>query len=388
MNIDLVSENASPLPLPDRPNPGMQQVHVRELALALARREHHVTVWTRRDAADLPDTAWLSDAVRVRHLDAGPARPLTQAELVPHLPVLAGALRAAWRRDRPEVVHAHSWTSGMVALPVAHDLGAPTVQTFHALGSVAGSPRYAGSPAGRIRVERGLARLAGQLIATSSPQATELIRLGGPRRRLRVVPHGVDAEEFSPDGPVSPRGDRRRVVHAGRMSPRRGVDEIIAALVAVPDTELVLAGDFGPDDGDRRRVEEVADSHGVRDRLQLVELLPRDRVPELLRSADLVVCVPWFGQFGAVALEAMACARPVIASAVGGLYDTVVNGVTGAHVLPRRPPELTSVLRTVLGRPAMIEALGVAGRDRAVTRYGWDRIAAATEAAYREVAGR
>ena len=119
--------------------------------------------------------------------------------------------------------------------------------------------------------------------------------------------------------------------------------------------------------------------------VRLIQPLPRGRVPELLRSADVVVCVPWFEQFGEVALEAMACARPVVASNVGGLADTVVDGVTGAHVPPRRHPELASALRNVLGHPTMTQAFGVAGRDRAVARYNWDRIAAATVDVYQEL---
>jgi D-inositol-3-phosphate glycosyltransferase len=385
MKIHLVSENAGPVLEPEVDNPGVQQVHVRALALALARAEHDVTLWTRRDAPDRPDTVELADAVRLRHVDAGPARPLAEAERIPHLPALAAALRAAWTRDRPDVVHAHSWTSGMVAVAAARDVGAPVVLTFHSLATVARRNLRSddGSPAGRIRMEGSLARAADRLVATSSEQAAELVRLGAPRRLVQVVPHGVDTDAFTPDGRALPRGERPRIVYAGRMLPSRGVDEAVAALAAVPAAELVLAGDFGSDD--RVRLEGLARRHGVRDRMLLVEQLPRSRVPELLRSADVVVCVPWFEQFGMVALEAMACARPVVASAVGGLADTVVDGVTGAHVAPRRPAELAAALRTVLGCPMMTQALGVAGRDRAVVRYGWERIADATAEVYQRV---
>ena len=386
MKIDIVSENASPLFESARRNPSVQSVHVRELALALARREHTVTVWTRRDAADLPDTVELSDSVRVRHLDVGPAQPMSDSEVVTHLPALADELRRAWTHDRPDVVHAHFWTSGMAALTVARQLGVPAVHTSHSLASVAQRHGVA-TPGGRLRAERSIARCAGRSIATSTEQATELTRLGAPRRLVRVIPHGINVDEFSPDGPALPRGDRPRVVHAGRLAPGRGADETVAALAAVPAAELVLAGNFGPDDRDRIRLERLAARHGVSDRLRLLEPLPRARVPELLRSADVVVCVPWFGQFGMVALEAMGCARPVVASAVGGLVDTVVDGVTGAHVPPRRSRELSSTLRGVLDYPTMTKAFGVAGRDRAEARYGWDRIADTTVEVYQQVIG-
>ena len=99
----------------------------------------------------------------------------------------------------------------------------------------------------------------------------------------------------------------------------------------------------------------------------------------------MVICVPWYEPFGMVPLEAMACARPVVASAVGGLTDTVVDGVTGVLVPPRRPRELAAAVRRLLRSPALIDALGTAGRDRAVARYGWDRVAAATADVYDQV---
>jgi glycosyltransferase involved in cell wall biosynthesis len=108
-------------------------------------------------------------------------------------------------------------------------------------------------------------------------------------------------------------------------------------------------------------------------------------VPALLRSADAVVCVPWYEPFGIVPLEAMACGRPVVASAVGGIQDTVVDQVTGLLVPPRRPDVLAGALRRLLAAPTQALAFGIAGRDRVLARYCWDRIADSTVAVYEEV---
>jgi D-inositol-3-phosphate glycosyltransferase len=105
-------------------------------------------------------------------------------------------------------------------------------------------------------------------------------------------------------------------------------------------------------------------------------------VPALLRSADAVVCVPWYEPFGIVPLEAMACGVPVVVSAVGGLVDSVVDGVTGVHVPPRRPDRLAEALRGLLSQPERRAAFGAAGIKRANSRYGWDRVADATLKAY------
>jgi D-inositol-3-phosphate glycosyltransferase len=394
-NIDIVSEHASPLANPGGPDAGGQNVHVRELAVALAARGHHVTVWTRRDAPDLPETVPLGPGVRLRHLDAGPAAPVPKDGLVEHLPAMADGLRRAWAVDRPDVVHAHFWMSGLAALAAARDLALPVVQTFHALGTV--KRRHQGpedtSPPGRIAAERCIARDANRIIATCSDEVFELARMGAPRRHISVVPCGVDADRFTPHGPAMARGELRRLVSVGRLVRRKGVDETIIALAGVPDAELLIAGGSEPGSGDgdgqgdrdRDRLAALAQARGVADRVRFLGALSRSELPALLRSADAVVCVPWYEPFGMVPLEAMACGRAVVASAVGGLVDTVVDGVTGVHVPPRNPHALAGTLRELLRSSAMVEAYGAAGRDRAIVRYGWDRIAAETAEVYRQV---
>jgi glycosyltransferase involved in cell wall biosynthesis len=96
----------------------------------------------------------------------------------------------------------------------------------------------------------------------------------------------------------------------------------------------------------------------------------------------VVACVPWYEPFGIVPLEAMACGKPVIASAVGGLVDSVVDGVTGLHVPPRRPDRIAEAIAKIVAHPSFQRRMGQAGIDRTRTRYGWPRIAAATLEVY------
>ena len=110
-------------------------------------------------------------------------------------------------------------------------------------------------------------------------------------------------------------------------------------------------------------------------------------VPALLRSADVVACVPWYEPFGMVAAEALACGVPVVASAVGGLVDTVVDGVSGYHVPPRSPEPLAGAIGMLLDAPDLRARMGAAGAGRARRRFGWPRVAAETLAFYLSVAG-
>ena len=389
MRIAMVSEHASPLAALGGVDAGGQNVHVLELASALAADGHEVTVWTRREDPHTPDAVTARPGVEVRQVSAGPPEPVPKDELVPFLPGFTARLRHDWATDRPDIVHAHFWMSGMVALAAAGPLDVPVVQTYHALGSV--KRRHQGSsdtsPPGRVAAEQAIGRQAARIIATCTDEVAELMRLGVPRRRTVVVPCGVDTRHFTPEGPVLERTGRPRLVSIGRLVRRKGVDEVIDALRRVPEAELLIAGGsaVGPDcDPDMGRLRDCAHRHGVADRVRLLGPVARPDVPALLRSADAVVCVPWYEPFGMVPLEAMACGRPVVGSAVGGLTDTVVDGVTGLLVPPRKPQVLAAALRDVLGSPTTALAFGIAGRDRVQARYSWDRVAAATAQVYRE----
>jgi D-inositol-3-phosphate glycosyltransferase len=150
----------------------------------------------------------------------------------------------------------------------------------------------------------------------------------------------------------------------------------------MPDTELVIVG--GPPkselarDPEACRLRELATQLGVADRVQLYGSVAREEMPALLRSADVVACTPWYEPFGIVPLEAMACGVPVVASAVGGMLDTVVHDVTGRLVAPKRPDAVADAINHLMRDEFLRQSLGAAGRDRARSRYSWDRIAADT----------
>jgi glycosyltransferase involved in cell wall biosynthesis len=280
--------------------------------------------------------------------------------------------------------------SGLAALRATRGTGVPVAQTFHALGSV--KRRQQGladtSPRNRVALERRLCRQVDHVIATCSDEVAELKALGLPPGRATIIPCGVDTEEFLPGPRRDPDGPPRLLV-LGRLVTRKGVGNVVEALAELPDAELVVAGGPAPDvmDGDPavQRLRALADRFGVRDRVRFLGGVARPEVPALIRDSDVVVAVPWYEPFGIVPLEAMACGRPVVAAAVGGMLDTVVPGVTGEHVTPRDPAALAATLRQLLDDPERRAAYGVAGRNRAVELYDWNTIVDSTEAAYEAV---
>jgi D-inositol-3-phosphate glycosyltransferase len=403
MRIAMISEHASPLATLGGVDAGGQNVHVAALSTALARRGHKVRVYTRRDNPDLPRRIGFADGVDVVHLEAGPPAPISKDQLLPYMPDLAAGARADWERFRPDLVHSHFWMSGVAALAAAADWAVangpmPVVHTFHALGIV--KRRHQGaqdtSPPERESLEPDVGRRADEIVATCSDEAFELRKLGVDRRSITVIPCGVDLDHFTPDGPADPRRARYRVLSVGRLVPRKGVGTVIEAVAALVhegvDLELIVVGG-GAEADDRtdpelERLRGIAERSGAAARIELRGRLPQAELPTLYRSADLVLCTPWYEPFGIVPLEAMACGVPVVASSVGGLIDSVVDGRTGRHVPPRDVEAIASAVRNLLDDETERARLGANGRRRMLSRYSWDRVAADTERCYRSVVAR
>lgn len=393
MRIAMVSEHASPLATLGGADGGGQNVHVAKLADALVALGVQVDVYTRRDDAALPSVVTMPGGARVVHVDAGPPVTMPKDQLLPYMPEFAAVLARHWERRRPDVAHAHFWMSGLAATIAARALQVSTALTFHALGSE--KHRHQSekdtSPRARIGLERWLVRNVDRVLATSNAEVFELLRMGAPKEVLHVVPCGVDVESFTPIASRAPRSPgRARVVVVSRMVERKGIGNVIEAIAGLPDVELIVAG--GPpaerlgDDLEATRLRAVVDRLGLAERVRFLGAIGRAEVPALLRSADVAICAPWYEPFGLVPLEAMACGIPVVATAVGGIVDTVIDGVTGLLVPPRDPAALRGALAALLADPAMRRQMGRAGVERAAA-YAWERVAEATLLAYPSAVG-
>lgn len=286
------------------------------------------------------------------------------------VPGLARELRASWSRARPEAVHALGWMAGLAAVAAARDTGVPVVTSA---GSLAVTERRHGlapeRARARARLERAVGLASRAVIAASSEEAADLVAMGVSRRRVQVIPCGVDAGQLSQDGAASPaRGASVRAGGALRARKRRIVtvadpdDEeavtLVRAAAAVPGAELIAChgGDLG-------------------------------EVTALLWSADVFAHVPAHAPHGIACLRAMACGVPAVVSAVGAHLDMVVDGTTGLLVPPGRPQLLAARIRHLLGQPMLRQAYSVAAADRARSRYSWDRVATETLAVYQRAAG-
>jgi len=396
MKIALVTLQGNPFSHIPEVGPDTHDGRLASLVSALARSDHQVTVYARRDAPALPAASRPARGVTVRHVPAGPAHRLPADQAAPHAAAFGDYLAEHWQRETPDVVHAHFWTSGLAALAGARGLDVPVVQTFLSLQATEPAPgaapaRPKGRPAradsgARLRLEPVIARSVRAVLASSSTEMSALARLGVPRNSVRLIPRGVDATKFCPEGPAAPRDGRPRLLCVAPLTPHQGLDIAVRALADIPDAELVIAG--GParsklrgDKMYRALARLAADLH-VRDRVIFHGRVSEAELPALLRSADLLLDLVTEEPFATVALEAMACGIPVVASALGCHQDTIVDGTTGVLLPPSRPALAAQRIRTLLASPMLLEGFGIASVDRAQSRYAWDRIGQETVAIY------
>ena len=388
MKIALVAQHSTPVPCNSDKTTVGDDARLVEMSTSLAGQGHQVTVYARRNGKSLPERAKLAAGVSVEYV--GPAESSAdESHLVKQIGAFSAPLHDRWSKDRPDVVHALRWTSGLAALSAARDLQVPVVQSFDQLGVTERRHGMIAVGAGteRIRLEPAIGRTVSAVVAGSSDEESDLTRLGIPRRSIRVVPTGIDTDEFTPEGPAHERNDRHRLVTIADLATEQdALNTLLRALSKIPGAELVVAGG-PPRDGLKsdlsyRRLAKLSDSLDLAGRVFFAGQVGRSALPPLLRSADLLVDINEHEPSAITSIQAMACGTPVVASAVGAQVDAVVDGTTGILVEPGRPALLAQRIRQLLAHPMMLEAFSLAATDRARSRYSWDRIAHETLAVY------
>lgn len=398
--IALISEHASPLAVLGGVDSGGQNVYVDQLARQLGSRGHKVDVFTRSDGSAPREIVEL-DRYRVVHVPAGPRRFIPKEALWPHMRAFSRWMIDFIRRcGSYDVVHANFWMSGQAALDLKRAMGIPFAVTFHALGKVrllhqGSADRF---PSERCEVERRVIAGADAVIAECPQDHDDLARLyGAPSERITVIPCGFDLREFSPLPKARARAflglerHDRIVLQLGRLVPRKGIDTVIEALAhllkrdGTPATLVVVGGgDDGASDPELARLKAVAQSAGVEERVVFAGRAGRQILRYFYGACDVFVTVPWYEPFGMTPLEAMACARPVVGSAVGGIKYTVLPGKTGYLVPPKSPQALAERLAFLFRHPLHLAWLGERAVERA-QKFSWARIADQVEALYERI---
>ena len=390
--VALISFHTCPLAAPGEGKAGGMNVYVRELSRYLGGMGIRVDVFTRCHAGQEADIVELGSQARVVHLKGGPP----EAGLGSLYLYLPSFLDELYRFSNAEgtnyqLVHSHYWLSGWVGEKAAESWGAPHVLTFHTLAEIKMQSR-AGvkeSPL-RARAERELMASAQLIIASSVQEKTAMIRLyDAPQSRIEVVPCGVDLTLFRPLDVNEARqklglNGEKVIVYVGRIEPIKGL-ELLLRSAAIMELEeslkvLVIGGDVTPE-LDVRHLKDLAGELGIEKVMEFVGVVDQKLLPLYYNAADVCVVPSHYESFGLVALEALACGTPVVASRVGGLPAVVQHGRTG-YLLPWRCPEpFADSLEVILSSKGLQKSMGLAARKRA-EGMGWAIVAERTRRLY------
>ena len=411
--VAMISEHASPVALLGGADAGGQNVYVDEVSRGLAARGLAVDVFTRSESTGSPEVIDWAPGVRVINLQAGPAIPLPKDDLWPLMPAFRDSFLRFILRDgvRYDVLHGNFWMSGWVAAELRRVLAIPAVQVFHATGLTKRRCQGAAdtSPVDRIEVERHIAREVDRVIAQCPHEWDEFIEgYGVPPAKLDLIPAGVNPERFRPIDQCEARRriepslgiapDDLVIVYVGRMLPRKDVRNVVRAFALLRDRWgdrrptlklLVVGGETAAPDPEETpeigELQRLAAALGVAGEVRFTGQRQPDVLREYYGAGDVAVTTPWYEPFGLTPLEAMACGRPVVGAAVGGIPFTVEDGVTGRLVPPRDPEALAARLQELLDDPAGRQRMGAAARRRVERRFTWAVTAARTAALYQAV---
>jgi D-inositol-3-phosphate glycosyltransferase len=399
--IAMLSVHTCPMATLGGKETGGMNVYVRELSRELGARGLTVDIYTRSQDPTVARVRPLWPNVRVIHLPAGPEQPYNKNLVYDYLPQFLSELRtfAASEHVAYDLVHSHYWLSGWVARELAREDALPTVHIFHTLGKMKDSVARSEAEketATRIRVEQELMRDMSRIVAATPLDKSQMVDLycANPRR-IVVVPLGVDPAMFRP----IPRGEARQavgldlpgmcrlVLFVGRMDPLKGLDTLLRAVCKLTDLDpdlvkglciAVIGGDADENGTDLNNelecLDKLKDEVGLRDLLIFLGSRAQDTLPYYYSAAEVCVVPSHYESFGLVALEAMACGTPVIASRVGGLQLTVEDGESGFLVPAGDPDALAEKLRLILVDSELRERLGANARRKAQA-YTWQIVA-------------
>lgn len=406
----MLSVHACPLAKLGGRDSGGMNVYVRELSRELASRDIEVDIFTRWREPDDPRIQELAPGARVIHIESGPIRYIPKTEVFARLGEFTAELerQVAQEGRSYDLIHSHYWLSAVVARQLAPKWRVPTVQMFHTLGLV---KREAMSeepdPQGddRIAIERRAVRESDALVAASEIEASELMQLyGADPERVCVLPCGVDTEVFRPMRQVDAREAlgrdqcERLVLFVGRIEQIKGIDVLLDAMGELfrrrPDLRhevclVVVGGALDPNEDapETEKLEELrrlVHEHRMEDNVDFIGSVDQERLALWYDAADLCAVPSLTESFGLVALEAMACGTPVVATRVGGLQTVVEHGESGLLVPAGDHRALAGAIEQVLTDHRLRVHLAHGARSRA-ERFTWSRVADGIEMLYDRV---
>jgi D-inositol-3-phosphate glycosyltransferase len=398
LRIAMISYHTCPLATLGGKDTGGMNVYVRELTRQLGQMGVHVDVFTRSQDDHVPHVLHeLGYGNRVVHMPAGPEHPIPKEDLANYIPQFVEGIKyfACEKGIQYNVIHSHYWLSGIAAAALSDAWGGiPIVHMFHTLGEMKNRiARTDEEREGEYRIqgEKQVLRRVDRVIAATIAEVTQLRFLyKANASKLVVIPPGVDVGHFYPIPAdeakmyIGLKPEDRMVLFVGRIEPLKGLDTLIEAMshLQLEEKQRVHLAIIGGDpaasaremSGEMARLQKLCDDLSVGQTVVFLGKRDQDKLPYYYSAAELVVMPSHYESFGMVALEAMACGTPVIASEVGGLAYLVKDGETGFTIPDQEPDMLYEKISWLLNDREMHASMSQRAVEYAQD-YAWEKIA-------------
>jgi len=408
VNIAMLSYHTCPLATLGGKDTGGMNVYVRDLTRYLGRLGIHVDVFTRSQDEHVPHVLHdLGFGNRVVHVRSGPEVPRPKDELENYLPqFVAGIEDFSEIKDlKYDLIHSHYWLSGLAAGKLKSKWNVPVVSMFHTLGLMKQRvARNAVEAEGGYRIsgEKEVIKLSDRIVAATPAEMAQLQWLyNADGAKIEIIPPGVELSRFYPIPEdeakeyVGIRPCDKMLLFVGRIEPLKGIDTLMKAIAIMreKDVDVCLAVIGGETDTsaacqneEMERLKVIREQIGLADLVAFLGKRSQDTLPYYYSAAEAVVVPSHYESFGMVALEAMACGAPVVASEVGGLAYLVQDGVTGFTVPSDDPEALAGKLIVLLQDKKLREQM-CNNAVEFVQNYSWRNIAARVAELYESLVG-
>lgn len=401
--IALISDHADPAAEIGKEEAGGQNVYVRQVGEALAKLGWQVDMFTRKSNPDDAAIVQHSPYCRTIRLVAGPERFVPRDELFEYMPEFVEAFQKFQTKEGTNypLIHTNYWLSAWIGLQLQQTSNIQLVHTYHSLGavkyqSVASIPAIAST---RMAAEREILERANCIVATSPQEKEYLHQLVSAQGHIEVIPCGTDIDNFR----VIPKEEARAklgfaanekiVLYVGRFDPRKGIETMVRAggelsAKTKEKVRLVIAGGSDAeraDAGERERIERIVQEVGLTEQTLFTGRIGHELLPLYYTAADVCVIPSHYEPFGLVAIEAMACGTPVVASNVGGLKFTVVPEETGLLVPPQDTTAFAEAIDRILTDELWAKKLRRQASVRVRQNFSWAGVAIQLSELYRRL---
>lgn len=394
MHVAVITVHGCPLRQAGSRDSGGMNIYILEMAKRLAARGVQLDVFTRHHDPLDPQVVMLAPGARLIHLPAG-VPSLDKSGVYELLPQFTSQMRrfCIANRLRYDLVSTHYWLSGLVGMRLASEWGVSHTTSFHTMAEMKrrGRPEET-EVEQRDSSESNIGCSADSVVVWTDGEKDALVDYCDiDPAKVSVIPPGVDLSRFRPMSQSQSReflgyGEEKNILFVGRLEPLKGLDVLFRAVAALEDLGNITLNVVGGDENsqEKARLQTLASRMKLTQNVRFIGSVRQDELPLHYNAADVCVLPSHYESFGLAALEAAACGRPVVASAVGGLPAIVRNGSTGFLVEPKHSDTMAERLCELLGDDMLRSRMGSAARAHAES-LGWDRSADALLNRYREL---